>query len=202
MDNFTPDESQLKALTTWYAKDDPLHLDSRHPCIKLAGECGELLDLYAKDEYKPNFSWWNCKHCGYGDASHSGIYRECYEFKGYYTPKVLDELGDISYYLRILAYQKGMTFEELCEGFKQYQHYYIENDLLNLLSSLLGDSHQILSDYLDDGIIEIGHLKYCAYNFLAILHKLDCPLERLLELNYRKLNTESQHGWANATIKR
>ena len=202
MANFTPDESQLKALATWYPKDNPLHLNPRHPCIKLAGECGELLDLYAKDEYKPNFSWWNCKHCGHRDASHSKRRKECITpVISEYTPLVLDELGDISYYLRILAYIKGVTFEEVREGFRSDWFIGEDDNLAELLLELLSDSNRILEHFLYDNEISIPYLRDSAYTFLAILHKLDCSLENLLELNYRKLNTEMQHGWKHATIK-
>ncbi len=208
--SFMPDNSQLKALQTWYDKSNPLHLDPRHPCIKLAGECGELLDLYAKDEYKPNFSWWNCKRC-----NHVHIHEYCGKVMGYshiteeevqcqclwYTPLVLDELGDISYYLRILAYQKGITFEALCSEFEKYLGYYVKDDMLKLLTCLMDSSSTVLNDFVYDKVIDSGHLHYCAYFLLAILHKLDCPLEKLLELNYKKLNTEEQNGWRNATIK-
>ena len=105
---FTPDQSQLNALATWYDKSNPLHLDPRHPVIKLAGEAGEILDLYGKHEYKPGFDWWNCKHCG--QIENCGkLNNSC---PGY-IPLILDELGDYSYYLRILAYQKEMTFEDI-----------------------------------------------------------------------------------------
>jgi len=210
MANFTADESQLKALTTWYPKDNPLYLDPRHPCIKLAGEAGELLDLYAKDEYKPNFSWWACKHCGYGDASHDS-YKRCpclskvediNILRGTYTPKVLDELGDISYYLRILAYIKGISFEALCKDFEvNFQEYYTEDDLLMLLNDLLAESSHMLSYFIYNGSISNGTLVTSTFCFLAILHKLDCTLDNLLELNYKKLDTETQNGWANTTIK-
>lgn len=208
MDNFTPDESQLKALKTWYAKDNPLHFDPRHPCIKLAGEAGELLDLYGKEEYKPGFSWWECKVCKHG-TTNLKVHANCKDYCLHtyckckkYNPLVLDELGDYSYYLRILAYQKGVTFEELCGEFEKYLDYYIKDDLLKLLTSLMNSSDTVLSDFVFDEVIELGHLKYCAYFFLAILHKLDCSLPHLLELNYRKLNSEeSHHGWRDATIK-
>ena len=42
---YQPDQSQLNALATWYPADNPLHLDPRHPTIKLAGEAGEVLDF-------------------------------------------------------------------------------------------------------------------------------------------------------------
>ena len=199
--SYTPDESQLKALITWYKKDNPLHFDPRHSCIKLAGECGELLDLFAKHEYKPNFSWWNCKHCKHPKEHHyTGEYAlpDC---TGIYTPLVLDELGDVSFYLRILTYQKEVTFEALCSEFEKYLDYYVKDDLLKLLTCLMDYSSAVLNDFVYDEVIELGHLQYCAYFFLAILHKLDCPLSHLLELNYKKLNTEEQNGWRNATVK-
>ncbi len=206
MDNFTPDESQLKALATWYSKDSPLHFDSRHPCIKLAGECGELLDAFAKNEYKPNFSWWVCKMCSFMPADKKRSETDYYAFTCMngkeHTPLVLDELGDISYYLRILAYQKGVTFEALCSEFEKYLDYYVKDDLLKLLTCLMDSSSTVLNDFVHDEVIELGHLQYCAYFFLAILHKLDCSLSHLLDLNYKKLNSEvTNHGWANATIK-
>jgi len=206
MDNFTPDNSQLSALLTWYPANHELYLDPRHPCIKLAGECGELLDLYAKDEYKPRFSWWDCI-CGIPRDNHFMIEGEfddndgCeHKCKCIYTPKVLDELGDISYYLRILAYQKGITFEALCGEFNHtpIPLYYGRGDLLSTLSDLSLSSNILLVRHL--GNIS-GSLRDCTFYFLAILHKLDCSLEHLLELNYRKLNTETQNGWANATTK-
>ena len=205
MSDFTPDSSQLNCLKTWYDKSNPLHFDSRHPCIKLAGECGELLDLFAKNEYKPNFSWWDCKHCELDKQSHNillSMYEQLNSGCDNYTPLVLDELGDISYYLRILAYQRKVTFEALCSEFEKYLNYYVKDDLLELLTCLMDYSSTVLNDFVYDGIIELGHLQYCAYFFLAILHKLDCPLSHLLELNYKKLNTEDQHGWRYTTVKR
>lgn len=199
---FQPNEWQRKALLTWYKEDNPLHLDPRHPCIKLAGEAGEILDLYGKNEYKPGFSWWNCKGCGHKPFDNpQNILEEgclCLSRDGGYTPLILDELGDYSYYLRILAYQKQVTFEELCKDFEKYREYY-SSDLLNLLSGLLNMSSDVLSEFVHDEVFELGHLQYCAWYFLAILHKLEIPLEQVLELNYRKLNSEpTAHGWKNA----
>ena len=110
------------ALKTWYPKDHPLHNDLRHPLIKLAGECGELLDLYGKHEYKPNFDWMNCKHCDYGDASHSRKNNYCpipiaNSSPAKYTPIVLDELGDIWYYIRITSYITSTDLVEIKSGY-------------------------------------------------------------------------------------
>lgn len=213
---FQPDEWQQKALLTWYSVDNPLHLDPRHPCIKLAGEAGEILDLYGKHEYKPNFSWWNCKRCKRSKEYHMEQYSGKFFHKhndghNYYCtanefiPLILDELGDYSYYLRILAYQKGVTFEDLCKGIDDTvanKMYYFCGDLLYSLSQLSYVSSEMLLEYTRIGRIQIGDLKDCVYFFLAILDKLDTPLEQVLELNYKKLNlSEDAHGWKYATIK-
>jgi len=70
------------ALRTWYPKDHPLHLNPHHPLGKLLGEWGELLDDYMKSLYKPGYV---------------------------FEPE--DELGDIWYYVRILAYQKNVKLQ-------------------------------------------------------------------------------------------
>ncbi len=202
MSDFIPDKAIEMALATWYAKSSPLHFDSRHPCIKLAGECGELLDLYAKNEYKPNFSWWNCKECNKPLDTH--VENHCVNTiisLSTYTPLVLDELGDISYYLRILTYIRQLSFETLCREFSpKFWDFAGLDRLLALLNQESADilTHFMVTGKLDEHSITISHATNL---FLAILHKLDCPLEKLLDLNYKKLNTENQHGWANATIK-
>ena len=53
-----------KCLKTWYEPDHSLHLDPLHPALGLAGEAGELLDLYKKERFKDGVSWWDCVHCG------------------------------------------------------------------------------------------------------------------------------------------
>lgn len=207
---FKPDEYQLKALKTWYAPDNPLYLDPRHPLIKLAGEAGELLDLYGKDQYKPNFSWWNCKYCNEKKEWHSQFsYDWCHPFKSEhgnppsYTPLVLDELGDWWYYLRILLWQKQMLTIELIKESEIITNklYYKQGDLLYSLSCLSYVSNETLLDCLRfPGVeplkLQKGDLKDCAFYFFAILEKLDYTLDQLTELNYTKLNSEpTAHGW-------
>ena len=58
------DKATELSLTTWYPEDHPLHKDLKHPLLGLAEETGELLGLYKKHERKPEFDWWQCKHCG------------------------------------------------------------------------------------------------------------------------------------------
>jgi hypothetical protein len=170
-----------KALLTWYAKDHPLHLELEHPAIKLAGEAGEILDLYGKHKYKPGFDWMTCKRCnGWGDCK-----KEC-------VPKILDELGDLWYYLRILSYITEYNCEErVIEE--------ISFDTLKILSmmSLVANTFQadiIFHNQFDARIICV------VYTCLVdILHLLDYDLARLTELNYRKLNSEeTNHGWQGA----
>lgn len=197
--NFQPDESQLNCLKTWYDKSNLLHLDPRHAVIKLAGEAGEILDLYGKHEYKPNFDWFDCKYCGKSESGHmSGL---CYHDRStVYTPLILDELGDYSYYLRILAYQSGVTFEKLYAGYNQ--EWFKDNDLISLLSELLGHSSRLLEHFLYDKRITLTFLRDCTYDYLAILSKLNTTLNQVLELNYKKLNSEpTNHGWKNAKMK-
>ncbi len=110
--NLTPTELSL---LTWYQPDNDKYKDSFHPTLKLAGEIGELLDLYAKHLFKPGFDWMDCKWCKESQNWHKKISNWCSMGKlrvGInlphstitYTPKVLDELGDVWYYLRILAW--------------------------------------------------------------------------------------------------
>ena len=84
-----PDKIQQRALKTWYPPEHDLHGDKLHPILALAGEAGELANLYKKDRFKPGF-----------EASDDDY---------------IDELGDCLYYLAILAYQFGLTVEELSQ---------------------------------------------------------------------------------------
>ena len=185
---FTPDQSQLNALKTWNDKGD----STRHAALGLAGEAGELIELFKKNEYKPGFDWWNCKHCG--QIENCGkLNNSC---PGY-TPLILDELGDYSYYLRILAYQKEVSFEELCKIEWEY-----DGDMLWLLGQLASDSTYLLTEWIEHKGISKDILYFCTRNFLAILSKLDTTLDVVLDLNYKKLNSEpSNHGWHNAKMK-
>ena len=82
-----PDAIQKRALLTWYPEGHKLHADRLHPILALAGEAGELANLYKKDRFKPEF--------------HASV--EDY----------VEELGDCLYYLAILAYQFDLTIDEL-----------------------------------------------------------------------------------------
>ena len=80
------DEIQSRALVTWH-KNLAKHLQHRHALLGLVGEAGELANQYKKHLFKPG-------HESTRDAR-------------------LDELGDILYYLAILAHLDGCTIDEL-----------------------------------------------------------------------------------------
>lgn len=83
------DVIQERALKTWYPKRHLLHQERLHPLIALAGEAGELLNLWKKDAYKPRFTATD--------------------------EQFIEELGDCLYYLAILAYQFDLTLDELSQ---------------------------------------------------------------------------------------
>lgn len=195
---FQPDEYQQKALKTWYTPDNPLYLDPKHPLIKLAGEAGEILDLYGKHEYKPGFDWWNCKNCKH--PKHTD-FRFCW-VSGCtcraYIPLVLDELGDFSYYLRVCMWQSRMNFYSTAiDGFYPY-----DDNIEKYLGELAYLASSQYRYWLQSGKVSKGRYHRIIYNFMNILFKIDTPLEELLELNYTKLNSEpTAHGWKNRIEK-
>lgn len=197
-----------KALLTWYPKDHPLHFVLRHPAIKLAGEAGEILDLYGKDQYKPGFDWWNCKHCEKPIWDHLnntcfsttflgsyGIVRRIIKMFSIrlrpYTPMILDELGDLWYYLRILAYQNKIEL-------KYYSFYRTHSNTLEInLFNMYILAGEILNDMLAN--ITSGQLCQMFVYLVDILQLLDSDIDQLTELNYIKLNSDdTNHGWKRA----
>lgn len=184
---FEADSFQVAALKTWYAVDNPLHLDPRHPLIKLAGEAGEILDLYGKHEYKPGFDWWDCDHCRKSRNGHMDGAKCYHDRDATYTPKVLDELGDYWYYLRILAYQQGVVLRPGNVW---------DEDILYLLCGLSSYSTGLLEGFVHHKEILKNFLQVCFDVLVGILCKLNCTLDHLTDLNYRKLNSEpTAHGW-------
>ena len=83
----TPNEYQTLALSTWANCSE---LSDRHLCIiGLAGEVGELAEKVKKN------------------ATHD---------KAVFTPEdMAKELGDIQYYLSVLAHALGYTLEEVMQ---------------------------------------------------------------------------------------
>lgn len=185
--SFKPDHYQELALKTWYSPDDPRYLDPRHPLIKLAGEAGEILDLFGKHEYKPGFSWWDCKICG--QASYD-IFHGQEPNSHTYTPKVLDELGDWFYYARIVTFQQGISIAEwILPSSKPY-------DTAAALSEINLRCAKLLNGYLVHGDIGPGYIRTAFNWFCSVLIELDCTIDHLTELNYAKLNSApGAHGW-------
>lgn len=187
-----PDKYQELALKTWYTPDNPLYLGPRHPLIKLAGEAGELLDLYGKHEYKPDFDWWDCKICHCSKFAHGESTTKC---NNNYTPFVLDELGDLYYYLRIVTWQQKISIEEWLQQ-KPFGQWAISKDLDYILARIASDASGMLVWQLEENQIDIHDLRSVFDWFIALLSKLDCSLDHLTELNYKKLNSEpTAHGW-------
>lgn len=187
-----------KALESWYKEDNPLRLEPLHPLLGLAGEAGELLNLYKKNQYKPEFSWLNCKHCSKQRDDHA--YGECVTgnllkdlaYITEYTPLIYDELGDCDYYMRILAWQTDTTLEllDLKDNPK---------DIVMYLVQFNYNCAKVLTFYEEDQTVYTEYLKVCFRWFQEILVYLDVTLDYIRELNYKKLNSNSdQHGWASA----
>jgi NTP pyrophosphatase (non-canonical NTP hydrolase) len=198
-----PDESQLTALQSWYKPEHPLYKDARHPLIKLAGEAGELLDLYGKEEYKSNFSWWRCKVCGFMPAEKKQSETDYFAYTcmsgNVHTPLILDELGDYSYYLRILCWQNEVSFEAICkENIPEIWN--VGSSIFSWLTWLTRESVNMLFIYMTTSLLpREDNLAFLTKIYLAVLSKLDIQLEQVLELNYKKLNSEpTKHGWQDA----
>ena len=158
------DESIELSLRTWYPEDHPLHFNPHHPLGKLIGELGELLDDYMKSLYKPG-----------------------YEFEP------LDELGDIWYYLRILAYQN--KYKLTARG---------------NLSDI--DTEYIIVDCLSE--LAVWFTRQDAYTFKLFLmnktfasiieigKRYNITIDQLTESNWQKLKPGSERGdeWAKARV--
>jgi NTP pyrophosphatase (non-canonical NTP hydrolase) len=83
------DDIQRRALTTWHSAAFPDHLQRTHAALGLVGEAGEYAEMVKKDLFKPGYK--------------SGSVNR------------LDELGDVLYYLAILAHLDGCTIDELSQ---------------------------------------------------------------------------------------
>jgi hypothetical protein len=175
-----------KALETWHNPDNPLYHGFRHPTLKLAGEIGELLDLYAKHKFKPRFDWMQCKYCGNFGLAHQDPESDCWE----YVPLVLDELGDIWYYLRILAWinDSDITYD--------YSHC---DSTQSLIIDMYSQANAVLQGIFGKDRFNVDRLKIIYGHSIKLLALLDTDIDELTELNYQKLNSEpTNHGWKDA----
>lgn len=183
------------ALRTWYPVDHPLHLKPLHPALGLAGEAGELLDLYKKELYKEGVSWWDCVHCGQYKDNHSYTGNYCDNDTGnIYTSKVLGELGDLWYYLRILAYQFDQKLIEVTT---------VEiNDVDIALLGLSITCSSLALGIAETEALDPWQFKIIYSKFIRILELLDLTLDQVTESNWDKLNKPDEHGWANSARKK
>ena len=151
------------ALKTWYPPDHPLHLNPHHPLGKLLGEWGELLDDYMKLLYKPD-----------------------------YESNFIDELGDIWYYIRILAHQKKYEPKQ----HKIPKDYTIDK----LIAIAISETANIFNTLLDRGYVG----NFCLDTNYSVLLKLleiyGFTLDELTERNWQKLQPGSMRGeeWMKA----
>ena len=79
--------SVSKARETWHSNDVPKESQIDHALLQLASEAGELAGMWAKHRFKPGHSMTR--------------------------DMVLDELGDVWYYVRIMCYLYGISIERL-----------------------------------------------------------------------------------------
>lgn len=201
------DNAIAKALKTWYPKDHSLHNDLLHPAIGLAGEAGELLDLYKKERFKEGVSWWDCVYCGHSRNSHkyresefhhcnkpvkspeSDLFYDCH--CKVHAPKILDELGDLWYYIRILAYQQKVDLSEL--ALKKNR-----DDVLRTLFSMDKFCIKLLEICIEVEKINLSILTAIFFYLQDLLFSFDCTLDQLTELNWQKLKDGDNNGWAKA----
>ena len=81
------DSIQRAALATWHSAEFPEYLQRLHATLGLAGESGEYAELVKKDAFKP------------GHVSD--------------RQTRLDELGDVLYYVAILAHLDDATIADV-----------------------------------------------------------------------------------------
>lgn len=86
-ETYEPDALQRQMLATWYHPDVSLREQRLHATLGLAGEAGETADLIKKWCYKPG--------------------------RAVTRADVLDELGDVLYYVAVLAHLWEFTIDDM-----------------------------------------------------------------------------------------
>jgi hypothetical protein len=147
------------ALKTWYPKGHELHFNPHHPLGKLLGEWGELLDDYMKSLYKPGYV---------------------------FEPE--DELGDIWYYLRILAYQGSHILNDIVE--------YQDCNLDTIIADVMMHTSRAL-------FYESDNRRFLDNSYSAIIQiakRYNLTLDDLTASNWQKLKPGSKRGeeWMKA----
>jgi len=158
------------ALKTWYPKNHALHLDPIHPAMGLAGEIGEWINLHKKSEFKSGYK---------------------------FTRKdELDELGDIWYYLRILAYQF-----EVESYMTMYKPPELPDTTFAPLAWTTATSAESSGNILEQ-VLTTQNEVVVRYNITKILEDLDMYVQselklsllKLTALNWEKLKPGSTRG--------
>ena len=164
-------------LKTWYPENHPLHYELHHPLGKLVGEWGELLDDYMKHLYKPG-----------------------YEF----DPK--DELVDIWYYIRILAYQTNATLVSIPILDNEYYGGEIECLIAYGIQSTNNHFIKLLWKKPENKMYKPEHNNFSNtlnYNYSILLHlcaHFNLTIDQLTEASWQKLKPGSERGkeWMKA----
>ncbi len=151
-------ETIKMALTTWYPKNHLLHYNLHHPLGKLVGEWGELLDDYMKSIYKPGCKW-----------------------------QPLNELVDVWYYIRILAYQIGLNLETIFISNNQMD-YLIASAVEEISYVFKAFTITPLPDTLNDVLIH----NYSVLSRICELSNL--TIDQLTEASWEKLKPGSERG--------
>lgn len=187
MNNYTQ-----QILKSWYTSSHSLHLDPLHPAIGLAGESGELLNVWKKHEFKPGYDYWLCKVCGKA--------QKCYQHyqmgigidnssEHIYTPIILDELGDLAYYTLILHYQSSLELPEL---------YQAELEILDILIGINIASGRLLAQIRRENVINHPYLHSVWRHILLLCHQLGTSIDEVMKLNDQKLSQKNMNGWEKA----
>lgn len=166
------------ALKTWYPKDHKLHLNPHHPLGKLAGEWGELLDDYMKLLYKPGYK---------------------------FDP--INELGDIWYYVRVLAYQGGFGFRLIKQVTLPELDFILDfaKAELDLIMAVVGYwAKQAFILHLTKGAaINQLFINTQFTGVIEILGRQGVSLDDLTASNWEKLKPGSERGeqWMKARLR-
>ncbi len=186
-----------KALLTWCKPSNPLCNDPQPFIDGLASETGELFALYKNERRKDGFSWFDCKHCKRIKIEHTN-FGTCWDIEDEfrllstkYTPKILDKLGDVWYYLRIAYWFYGLKFEDKeLKSLKDLQD--VKIALRDMSKYSIDIDEELNKDWDMTDYIKVI-LPNIYSNFLQVLKYVNCSLEELTEMNYQKLNKGDNH---------
>ncbi len=162
------------AKRTWYPKDHPLHYELHHPLGKLVAEWGEFLSDYMNIIYNPEYK---------------------------FNPE--NELIDVWYYIRILAYQANANLE----AFPTPETISIERIISNAIG-LSNKQFQRLCKCKENNIsfvnIHINSTRpMIASNYSSLVYlcsHFNLTVDQLTEASWEKLKPGSEQGeeWMKA----